>query len=143
MFANFEGHQIQSPTNARKSESFNTERDYNRAFSKKKVGEYSYYLNDIIGSGYSSHVYRCHHQSNPNITYAIKVIKLSRLAKPTLNLLHNEIKILQSLEHPNIIKFHNFYFTENNCYLVTDYCEGGTLQEHIDKGRKLDHEDIF
>lgn len=113
--------------------SFNTG-DLGHSSGKKKVGEYAYYLKDIIGSGYSSQVFKCHRRNEPTKTLAIKVIKLSKLAKANLQFLENEIKILQKVDHPNIIKFHNFYYTQNNCYLITDFCEGGTLQDHIDRG---------
>lgn len=84
-------------------------------------------------------MFKCHRRDEPGKILAIKVIKLSKLNKTNLQLLQNEIKILQAVDHPNIIKFHNFYYTENNCYLITDYCEGGTLQDHIDQGEILNH----
>ena len=112
----------QTPLQSKNSEPFDNCKGFSASYSKKKIGDYAYYLNDLIGSGYSSQVYKCFHREQPNITYAIKVINLSKLAKANLNLLRDEIKILQTLNHPNIIKFHNFYFTENNCYLVTDFC---------------------
>ena len=134
--------QLLSPTNARVSITGDC-KEYNMTHSKKRVGEYAYYLNDLVGSGYSSQVYICHHRSDPNSQYAIKVIKLTKLAKSTIHLLQNEIKILQSLDHPNIIKFHAVYYTQNNCYLITDYCEGGTLQAYVEKKKLIDLEDLF
>lgn len=74
--------------------------------------------------------------------YAIKVIKLNKTTKASHQLLQNEIKILQGLNHTNIIKFHNVYYTENNCYIITDYCEGGTLQDKIDKNAHLNWEQL-
>lgn len=53
------------------------------------MGDYAYYLADLIGSGYSSQVYKCHHREQRNNLYAIKVIKLSRMTKGNYQLLQN------------------------------------------------------
>ncbi len=37
---------------------FYTTREQNNNFSKKRIGCYSYYLNNCIGSGYSSQVFK-------------------------------------------------------------------------------------
>lgn len=58
---------------------------------------------------------------------------MSKITKANYHLLQNEITILKGLDHPNIIRFHEVHYTENNCYLITDFCEGGTLQDHIDR----------
>jgi NIMA (never in mitosis gene a)-related kinase len=43
----------------------------------------------------------------------------------------NEIKILSTVSHQNIVKMHdNFQFGDNLC-LVVDYCEGGDLNSVI------------
>ena len=137
MFQPFGITQLTSPSNSI-NDSKGKYREFNSTHTKKKIGDYAYYSNDLIGSGYSSHVYICHHKNNPNSQYAIKVVKLSKLNKSHIHLLQNEIKILQSLDHPNIVKFHAVYYTQNNCYLITDYCEGGTLQAYAEKKKILD-----
>ncbi|MFM7857707.1 MAG: protein kinase domain-containing protein [Flammeovirgaceae bacterium] len=43
----------------------------------------------------------------------------------------NEISILRSLEHPNIIKLYETWETDRICFLVTEVCEGGELFYHI------------
>jgi len=39
--------------------------------------------------------------------------------------LENELAILKSLDHPNIVKLFEIYEHNNNIYLVTELCEGG------------------
>ena len=47
----------------------------------------------------------------------------------------NEIFILKSLDHPNILKIFEFYQTKNEYNLITEYCDGGDLyKEIINKG---------
>lgn len=39
----------------------------------------------------------------------------------------NEIKILKSIDHPNIIKVYEFFKDENFYYIISEYCEEGDL----------------
>lgn len=39
---------------------------------------------------------------------------------------------MKKLRHPNIVKLLDSYFTKNNCYIITEYCDGGSLQGIID-----------
>lgn len=107
------------------------------AHRKKRIGSYSYYLDDVIGSGFSSRVYRGIKNDMKDVKYAIKVINLSKMSKGNYSLLQNEISILKKLEHPNIIKLHEVFYTQNNCYLIMDFCEGGTLQKNMECNPKL------
>jgi calcium-dependent protein kinase len=44
-------------------------------------------------------------------------------------MLANEIYVLQRLDHPNIIKFHEVYQSELYFYICMDKCIGGELME--------------
>ena len=44
-----------------------------------------------------------------------------------------EINILKKLNHPNIIKFIDAKKTENNIYLIMEFCNGGALEDFIIK----------
>lgn len=93
-----------------------------KGLTKKRIGPYSYYLNDIIGEGYSSTVYRGIKNNLKSTSYAIKVINLISMSSAKRKLLDNEISILESLDHPNLLRLLDLYYTENNCYLITEYC---------------------
>ena len=43
----------------------------------------------------------------------------------------NEINILMKMDHPNIVKIFEFYNSSTHYYLITEYCEGGSLFELI------------
>ena len=47
--------------------------------------------------------------------------------------LKNEINILQSLKHPNIVKYDDIKKTKKHFYIVMDYCNGGELSEALEK----------
>lgn len=42
-----------------------------------------------------------------------------------------EIKILQELDHPNIIKLYEYFEDAKYVYLVTELCSGGELFDRI------------
>ena len=44
-----------------------------------------------------------------------------------------ELKILQQIDHPNIIKFYEVYEEEHQFHLVMEYCQGGDLYERLNE----------
>jgi serine/threonine protein kinase len=59
--------------------------------------------------------------------YALKSIILSRVSHDFIEELRNEIAILQSMDHPNIVKAFEVYETKLNIYVVLQHCSGGDL----------------
>ena len=51
-------------------------------------------------------------------------------------MLFNEINILRSLDHPNIVKMYEFFEDEKRYDIVTEICKGGELfDEIINRGK--------
>jgi len=49
--------------------------------------------------------------------------------------LYNEINILRTMDHPNILKILEFFSTNNNYCIITELCPGGELfQQIVDAG---------
>lgn len=65
--------------------------------------------------------------------FAIKVVKIGDMNEHRRKMLEFEVKVLKLVEHPNIIKFVDLYYTRNNYYIITEYCEGGSLQSLINR----------
>lgn len=42
-----------------------------------------------------------------------------------------EVEILKTLDHPNIVRIIDFYNTTDAYYIITEYCSGGELFEKI------------
>jgi serine/threonine protein kinase len=60
--------------------------------------------------------------------YALKSIILDRVSPTFVEELKNEINILRSLDHPNIVKAHEVFFCKKKqIYIVLELCEGGDL----------------
>jgi len=64
----------------------------------------------------------------------VAVKSVEKLRKPKLL---NEVKILTDLEHPNIIKFYNWYETRNHLWIIFEYCSGSDLYSVIEQDTKV------
>ena len=56
---------------------------------------------------------------------------------------NNEIAILSKINNVNIIKFVEMLRTANNYYLVYEFCNGGTLAEHIKSKIRLTEQETI
>jgi serine/threonine protein kinase len=62
--------------------------------------------------------------------FAIKKISLQQ-RKVILEKIYDEINIMKSLDHPNIVKYYDVYKDEDYMYIVMEYCNAGTLNDII------------
>ena len=86
-----------------------------------------------IGKGNFGEVFLTQRKGYPQL-YATKKMERSVCERPPLlNRLINEIKILQYVNHPNIVKFIDLKKSMNNWYLVTEYVNGGSLTSNLKK----------
>eukprot|EP00826_Nyctotherus_ovalis_P055974 TRINITY_DN748_c0_g12_i1.p1 TRINITY_DN748_c0_g12~~TRINITY_DN748_c0_g12_i1.p1 ORF type:complete len:315 (-),score=82.99 TRINITY_DN748_c0_g12_i1:766-1710(-) len=89
-----------------------------------------------IGEGAFGVVYKAVHKVTHNAR-AIKKIMKDRRTKGIEASLMQEIAILKSLDHPNIVKLNEFFNDERYYYLVTEFVEGGELFDEIAKRGSL------
>ena len=61
---------------------------------------------------------------------ACKIIKKDSLSPQKLSNLMSEIGILSRISSANVIEFYDVQKTDNNFYIMTQYCNGGDL-EHL------------
>ena len=54
-----------------------------------------------------------------------------------MEMLANEIKILKTLDHPNVLRCYDIYQIANRCYIVTEFCPFGDLLAHMSKRGRL------
>ena len=108
--------------------STNPEEDYNKL--------------NCLGESQDSCVYRVQHKLTDEIR-ALKVIKKSTsdriIREEEVNKeeeeIKNEINVLRTLDHPNVIKMFEFYSSKDSFSIITELCPGGDLfQEIVDKG---------
>jgi serine/threonine protein kinase len=77
-----------------------------------------------------------------NEYFATKVMDRQRVDQ-NKKYFDNEITLLKSLKHPNILKFVDLQKTENSYYLVTEYINGGSLSDCLKRYQKLHHNKAF
>ena len=90
---------------------------------------------NFLGEGSFAAVYRVQNRITDSIR-AMKIInKTSSCSEEDDKEIFNEIKILRTLDHPNILKIFEFYSNKESYSIVTELCSGGELfQEIVDKG---------
>lgn len=50
----------------------------------------------------------------------------------------NEIEMLKSIDHPNVLKCYEYYEDKVNYYIVTEYCHGGQVVNYIIQRNGID-----
>lgn len=61
------------------------------------------------------------------------MVELSSIKTPALvDLLYSEIDIVKALNHPNIMRCYEVFSSANNCYIITEICDGD-LETRIKK----------
>ncbi|KAI5963245.1 uncharacterized protein KGF55_003037 [Candida pseudojiufengensis] len=89
-----------------------------------------YKLINILGEGAFSIVYKAI-DLNSNKIVAIKIISKSHLTLKQFQNIKNEIKIMKKIHHPNILNLENSFDTQDNCFLILEYCNGGEIFNKI------------
>lgn len=104
----------------------------------KKIQNYIFNMNEVLGKGNFSKVYRAINEVTstrwliPDEVVAIKVVELSSIKTPALvQLLYSEIDILKTLHHPNVLNCLEVFTSANNCYIITELCDGGDVETRI------------
>lgn len=100
-----------------------------------KVGEFT--LKKCIGKGAFGEVFLATKEGSKEL-YAAKRLNRENSEKPkNMKRLSNEINILKVVEHPNIIKVFDLKKSEKYFYIITEYCNGGSLSYCLMKYIKL------
>jgi len=103
--------------------------DYKKINGKYKFSE------EVLGQGNFGKVFLASSQTDPNFKVAIKTLQKKRLVSK-LDVLKDEVKILASLDHPNVCKYYETYESPNYLYLVMEYCQGGELFTRLTEKRE-------
>jgi len=81
-----------------------------------------------IGEGSSGSVYMGMNQRT-KLKVAIKIMPTN--AKTNMKVIQNEIAMMKTSRHKNIVEFVGAYLTEDSLWVVMEYMEGGSLTEII------------
>lgn len=97
-----------------------------------------YRLGPCIGSGQYVEVRTCFHR-NSDMKRCVKIYRKDLMTTDaTKNALELEYGILQSLNHPNIIRLIDHFVESRRIYAVLEFCSLGELYSEIIRKKKLD-----
>lgn len=82
-----------------------------------------------IGSGSFSDVFLAT-DIEKNIQVAVKKISLEKI-KNVIDKIENEIRIMQRMNHPNIVIYYDVVKEDDYWYIIMEYCDHGTLSDVI------------
>lgn len=83
-------------------------------------------------------VYRGVREHDRSQEVALKVVQLEGMSGHRRLLLEKEVAILKMVQHPHIVSLTDIYYTAHNCYIITEFCEGGSLQTQLDQQLQVD-----
>ena len=107
--------------------------EHNLLVSQYKTNPFSDYKKiKELGSGSFATVYLVKHNTTGSVRAMKEIKKISNEGEEDNELeIINEINILMKMDYPNIVKIFGFYITSHYYYLITEYCEGGSLFDLI------------
>ena len=90
-----------------------------------------------IGNNNICHSYLIR-STETNEEYAYKKIDISDANDESVKRIKNDVEILKTLNHPNVILFVNAFFSDDQktLFLFTEYADGGNLQIKLDENKK-------
>ena len=90
-------------------------------------------LTKKLGKGSYGQVYLTKIKDRPGL-YATKEMDRANLERPeNINRFLYEVELLKIMKHPNIVKLYSLKKTKNHYYLITEFCNGGSLLDNLKK----------
>jgi NIMA (never in mitosis gene a)-related kinase len=90
-----------------------------------------------IGSNNICHCYLIR-STETNEVYAYKKVNISDANDESVKKIKNDVEILKTLDHPNVIMFINALFSDDQktLFLFTEYADDGNLQMKLDENKE-------
>jgi serine/threonine protein kinase len=96
-----------------------------------------YTIDKLLGQGAFGKVYKVCSKKNKQV-YALKVILKEEVKKYKLEKqMQNEVKIMYSLDHANVVKLYDHFEDDESIFLIIEFAEEGQLMDRIKKGARL------
>ena len=90
---------------------------------------------EVLGDGISGVVVRGVNKAS-GIAFAVKTLYKRNIKSQEYAHVKDEIRIMQELDHPNILRLHEYFEDNNFIFLVSELCTGGELLSRLYKQKE-------
>ncbi|KAG0287854.1 Suppressor of Sensor Kinase (SLN1) [Linnemannia gamsii] len=94
-----------------------------------------------IGSGTFGTVY-LGTNSDTGELIAVKEIRFQNASMSLVKSIHDEMKVMKMLHHPNIVRYDNIEVHRHKVFIFMEFCQGGSLADLLEHGRIEDEKVI-
>lgn len=90
-----------------------------------------YHIYEEIGKGEFSQVFKGREKKK------IEYVAIKRVEKSMMSKIVTEVQVMHKLESPHTLRFHDWYETRNNLWLILEYCTGADLESLLKQDGNL------
>lgn len=112
-----------------------------RIFKEGEIIFNTYEVVELLNSGGMGNVYKVKHLKIPKF-FALKQLKVEQYRSVFIESFISEISILKFLKHPNIAKYYDSFYYNNNFFYVMEFIEGTDIRDFFKK-KHVDEERIY
>ncbi|EDL40415.1 LIM domain kinase 2 isoform c [Mus musculus] len=111
-------------------------RDISRSESLRCSSSYSQQIfrpcdlihGEVLGKGFFGQAIKVTHKATGKVMVMKELIRCDEETQKTFL---TEVKVMRSLDHPNVLKFIGVLYKDKKLNLLTEYIEGGTLKDFL------------
>lgn len=96
----------------------------------------------FLAKGEISKVYLGRYGSRPVAVKAIRDVDLVYLPAAEQEALAREMDIASSLQNPCFLRVSHIIFQKERCFIVSDFCDGGTIEQKLSQGERFSIPDV-
>ncbi|XP_066510831.1 LIM domain kinase 2-like [Hoplias malabaricus] len=83
---------------------------------------------EVLGKGFFGQAIKVTHKATEEVMVMKELIRCDEETQKTFL---KEVKVMRSLDHPNVLKFIGVLYKDKRLNLITEFIEGGTLKDFI------------
>ena len=95
-----------------------------------------YHIYEEIGKGAFSQVFKGREKKK------IEYVAIKRVDKSMMDKVVNEVQVMHKMDSPHTLRFHDWYETRNNLWLILEYCTGSDLETLLKQDGHLPEQSV-